>query len=119
MKIAFVLDVADLDRMARFWSEALGYREIAEARDDHWAVLAPQSTLAGGGGALTLQRVPEPKIVKNRMHLDLWVAVRDAEVRRLVGLGASIIRPVIPDEPWVVMADPEGNEFCVDQDESL
>jgi predicted enzyme related to lactoylglutathione lyase len=116
MKIAFVLDVADLDLMANFWCKALGYREVAEARDDHWVVLVPAARDGGSGGALTLQRVPEPKVVKNRMHFDLWVKDRDAEVERLVALGASILRPVTAAEPWVVMADPEGNEFCVDQE---
>jgi hypothetical protein len=70
----------------------------------------------GLGRRLLFQRVPEAKRVKNRLHLDLHPGDgrRDAEVERLVGLGASVLRRVKePAGEWVVMADPEGNEFCV------
>ncbi|MFC4503706.1 MULTISPECIES: VOC family protein [Streptomyces] len=70
----------------------------------------------GLGRRLLFQRVPESKTVKNRLHLDLHpgAGLRSGEVERLTGLGATALREV--DEPsgaWVVMADPEGNEFCV------
>ncbi|WP_282703343.1 VOC family protein [Streptomyces sp. CC219B] len=70
----------------------------------------------GLGRRLLFQRVPEPKTAKNRLHLDLHAPAgqRDAEVERLEGLGASVVRRVSePGGSWVVMADPEGNEFCV------
>jgi hypothetical protein len=70
----------------------------------------------GLGRRLLFQRVPEAKTVKNRLHLDLHPGpeLRDAEVERLEGLGASVLRRVAePAGAWVVMADPEGNEFCV------
>ncbi|MGW2519491.1 VOC family protein [Streptomyces sp. NPDC001617] len=70
----------------------------------------------GLGRRLLFQRVPEVKTVKNRLHLDLHPGAgrRDGEVERLVGLGASVLRRVKEAAgEWVVMADPEGNEFCV------
>ncbi|GAA2401392.1 hypothetical protein Cme02nite_58550 [Catellatospora methionotrophica] len=73
-------------------------------------------TGVGLGRRLLFQRVPEPKHGKNRLHLDLHAGPerRDGEVRRLEGLGASILREVQePGTHHVVMADPEGNEFCV------
>lgn len=70
----------------------------------------------GLGRRLLFQRVPEAKTVKNRLHLDLHPGEgrRAAEVERLRGLGATVLREVKePSGEWVVMADPEGNEFCV------
>ncbi|WP_371669739.1 hypothetical protein OG985_20110 [Streptomyces sp. NBC_00289] len=70
----------------------------------------------GLGRRLLFQRVPEPKTVKNRLHLDLHPGdgLRAAEVERLERLGARVLRRVAePSGEWVVMADPEGNEFCV------
>ncbi|MCX4764249.1 hypothetical protein OG562_25465 [Streptomyces sp. NBC_01275] len=73
-------------------------------------------TGTGLGRRLLFQRVPEAKTVKNRLHLDLHpgAGLRTEEVERLTGLGASVLREVKePSGAWVVMADPEGNEFCV------
>ncbi|MGW7386970.1 VOC family protein [Streptomyces sp. NPDC054794] len=70
----------------------------------------------GLGRRLLFQRVPEAKTAKNRLHLDLHPGegLRDREVERLQGLGASVVRRVTePAGAWVIMADPEGNEFCV------
>ncbi|MFB7864001.1 VOC family protein [Streptomyces sp. NPDC056069] len=70
----------------------------------------------GLGRRILFQRVPEPKAGKNRLHLDLHPApgTREAEVARLEGLGAKALRQVAePGGSWTVMADPEGNEFCV------
>lgn len=70
----------------------------------------------GLGRRLLFQRVPEAKTAKNRLHLDLHPGegLRDSEVERLQGLGASVVRRVTePAGAWVIMADPEGNEFCV------
>jgi hypothetical protein len=63
-----------------------------------------------------IQKVPEPRVGKNRLHLDLYAADREGEVRRLLGLGATVHpREPEPDEDFVVLADPEGNLFCVIQ----
>ncbi|MGW2614072.1 VOC family protein [Streptomyces sp. NPDC001500] len=70
----------------------------------------------GQGRRLLFQRVPEAKTVKNRLHIDLHPGAgrRADEVERLLGLGASVLREVKePSGAWTVMADPEGNEFCV------
>lgn len=70
----------------------------------------------GLGRRLLFQRVPEPKTVKNRLHLDLHAGPerRDAEVARLEKLGAKVLRKVAePGGTWTVLSDPEGNEFCV------
>ncbi len=108
----YTLDVTDLARMTAFWSAALGY--TADAGGDGSAKLYPP---AGAAGAPTvwLQGSGTPRHGKNRLHLDL-VSDGDpaAEVDRLVGLGA---RPAdvgqTGDEGFTVLADPEGNEFCV------
>jgi predicted enzyme related to lactoylglutathione lyase len=107
-----ILDCNDLEREAEFWAGALRYREVY--RGEPYLVLMPEDG-DGSGLVLQLQRVPEPKSGKNRLHLDLHVDAVEPEVDRLVGLGA---RPLAdPTEEsgfrWRVMADPEGNEFCV------
>jgi catechol 2,3-dioxygenase-like lactoylglutathione lyase family enzyme len=106
-----VLDCANPQRLAGFWCEALGYRQAAEA--DPFVVLVPED---GAGPHFLLQSVHEPKFSKNRMHVDIEAGNIELEAKRLEGLGA---RRLI-DEPrrlgrvrWIVMADPEGNEFCV------
>jgi Glyoxalase-like domain len=109
--------------LARFWAAALdGYRvapyddaELArlaalgvdDPEDDPSVLVEPS---AGTGPRLWFTRVPEPKTGKNRVHLDLRAPDVEAEVERLVGLGALVLAEV---EDWVVLADPEGNEFCV------
>ncbi|MGW0735913.1 VOC family protein [Streptomyces sp. NPDC002851] len=90
------------------------FRDLAAAR--HPDEPYDQETGAGLGHRLLFQRVPEKKTVKNRLHMDLHAdpEQRDAEVTRLEELGATVLYRV--DEPagqWVTMADPEGNEFCV------
>jgi predicted enzyme related to lactoylglutathione lyase len=109
VRIEFTLDCSDLDRVASFWEGAAGFvvGGVIEGR---------YATLIGHDITLTLQRVPEPKIVKNRMHLDLLVDDLDQEVERLESLGASRIGAAARQEfgqTWYVLADPEGNEFCV------
>jgi predicted enzyme related to lactoylglutathione lyase len=106
------LDCADAEVLAHFWSDALGWNIEYLAEDG--AVLADPS---GAPPRLFLQPVAEPKTVKNRMHPDLTVSDLDAEEARLVKLGA--IRRERHDVPEgrrsYVMADPEGNEFCLNQ----
>jgi predicted enzyme related to lactoylglutathione lyase len=112
VSVVLILDCNDLDREAEFWSEALGYREMY--RDEPYLVLMPREG-DGSGLVLQLQRVPEPKSGKNRLHLDLHVAAVEPEVDRLVKLGARSLRDPTVESGfrWRVMADPEGNEFCI------
>ena len=138
------VDCADLVRLARFWADALGYR-LEEPPDgfaswqDYWVSrgLPPEEVEDGYDSIVDpdgvrpriwFQPVPEPKVVKNRVHLDLGVsggrqvplATRrrrvDAEAERLVAAGATRLRVLSEDAVdhyAVVMADPEGNEFCL------
>jgi uncharacterized glyoxalase superfamily protein PhnB len=112
MRIELTLDCVDLAALTAFWQAALRNAR-AETIDGRYV------TLTGDGPALTLQRVPEPKRGKNRMHLDLLVGDLDAEVTRLRGLGATMVTPVAREEfgqRWFVLRDLEGNEFCVAED---
>jgi predicted enzyme related to lactoylglutathione lyase len=111
--IEITLDCLDPERLAPFWAEALGYRRIPA--HDPYVALAPRN---GTGPRLLLQRVPEPKTVKNRMHIDLRADHFEHYAERLVALGARHVRPDVVEEEgtasrWIVLADPEGNEFCV------
>ena len=94
--------------IARFWADVLGW-PITE--DDGEFMVAPPGQ-AGVGGLLFLE-VPEDKVVKNRLHLDLRPDDQAAEVARLEALGATRVDVGQGDVTWVVLADPEGNEFCV------
>lgn len=136
--IQVAVDCADPHRVARFWAEALGY--VKESHVEFVADLLAAGRLAledtvevdggrqfadvsacrdpdGPGPRLFFQRVPEPRVAKNRVHLDLHVGPDriDAEVERLEGLGAT--RRWFSDDrggPCWTLADVEGNEFCVD-----
>ena len=110
--IEFTLDCCDLDREADFWQAAAGLQVQGRIGDRYVA-------LRGHGVALTLQRVPEPKTAKNRLHLDLLVDDVEDELVRLESLGASRQTPTAQCEYgqiWYVLADPEGNEFCLARD---
>jgi len=111
--IELVVDVADLDRMVEFYLAALGYERLGSV--GQYASIVP---VAGGSGVkIIFQRVAEPKIVKNRLHLDLKWADIEAGAARLESLGAVRVRRY--DEvgtSWILMADPEGNEVCVCQE---
>jgi predicted enzyme related to lactoylglutathione lyase len=106
--IGFVLDCADPEALTTFWAAALGWQHVGSAGP--YAMLA-----APDGQKLLLQQVAEPKVGKNRMHLDLHVPDIDAEAARLEGLGARRLatKQTELESTWIVMADPEGNEFCV------
>jgi predicted enzyme related to lactoylglutathione lyase len=109
--VELVLDCAAPQRLAEFWREALDYR--AYYMDANLAVLVPKEGIAS---PLLLQRVPEPKSGKNRMHLDIVVSDVEAEVHRLEALGARRIDEGVQyngGTRWVRMSDPEQNEFCV------
>ena len=104
-------DCADPRALSRFWSEVTGYQLTGEERDDFVRLRAPDHR---GVRYLLFFKVPEPKTVKNRMHVDLATRDVEAEVARLVGLGAKEIdRREGNGTRWVVMNDPEGNEFCL------
>lgn len=105
------LDCDDPEVLAAFWAGALGYRVTGR---DHESV-----QISGDDTAPTIlfQRTGDPRLGKNRWHLDLCPVTpseRDAEVERLLRLGARHIDiGQDPTSPWVVLADPEGNELCV------
>src|SRR5262245_18249899 len=110
-RVDLVIDCADPPSLAIFWREALNYREYFT--DASVAVLVPKEGIAS---PLVLQGVPEPKVGKNRMHLDIVVDDIEAEVARLRALGATRLDEGVQyfgDTQWVRMADPEQNEFCV------
>lgn len=104
-----VIDCNDLPRMLEFWSAALGYQP-REAPEDDWVVLTDP---AGRGVNVSLSKVPEPRVGKNRLHLDLYSVDQPGDVQRLVELGASVERESSEEEDFVVLSDPEGNLFCV------
>jgi hypothetical protein len=146
-RLQLTIDCADPDRLVRFWTEAIGYvveeppegfdtwvaywrsigipeHELPDRDDVHDSIVDPH----GVRPRIWFQLVPEPKLVKNRLHLDLQVsggrsvpiearrARVDAEAARLVGLGASRVRGPLYEGTGhyaVVMQDPEGNEFCL------
>lgn len=139
--LQIVFDAADPRRLAEFWTLALGYdtqppppgydhwddwardMEIPEERwNDAHALVDPD----GVRPRIFIQKVPEPKTAKNRLHLDIAASGGrdvplderkhrvDAEADRLAQAGATMVEPVAQrDEYWVVMQDPEGNEFCI------
>ena len=116
--VQIAIDCADPHALARFWTQALGY--VLGSTEDDYVELVPPPGAHPTTPTIGLLRVPEPKAVKNRLHLDLTATdrTRDAEVERLLALGAR--RADVGQGPldagevtWVVLADPEGNEFCV------
>jgi len=135
------IDCSDPTRLAAFWSDALGYVPAPvpegfasweewlirwEVPPEEWNDGAALVDPEGRGPGISFLKVPEPKVVKNRLHIDLKVGGRDKpqqerwprvveKVQRLVEAGATVVREdVVAGVPsHVVMADPEGNEFCV------
>jgi len=143
-EIQVTFDCAGPAALADFWSAVLGYERQApppgfdswdaaldafgvpeSERDSRDAIVPPEG---GQGPRLFFQRVPEPKTVKNRVHLDVRaapglvgaarMAALQQEADRLVALGATVVRRIEPDgrmeSGFIVMQDPEGNEFCLD-----
>jgi predicted enzyme related to lactoylglutathione lyase len=103
-----VVDAEDPPRLARWWAEALGYAIVHEKPDEVEIRRRPDE-LPG----LLFTTVPDAKTVKNRLHLDLRPDDQEAEVERLVDMGARPADIGQHEVGWVVLADPEGNEFCV------
>ncbi len=113
-KITLVVDCSDPERLAEFWSAALGYEKVR-----HFGQYTVLSRGGPGFPALILQQVPEPKTGKNRLHLDIIETDVEPEAARLEALGARRLEGPLREElgdivvNWIVLADPEGNEFCV------
>lgn len=111
--LVLVIDCADLDRSARFWTAVLGY--TADQNDGPYRSLYPRDA---HGIEILLQRTADAKVTKNRLHLDLRTQDLDKEVDRVIALGATRCTeaeaPVIEyGWTWHVLSDPDGNEFCV------
>jgi catechol 2,3-dioxygenase-like lactoylglutathione lyase family enzyme len=108
---SIAVDSPDPQRIGRWWADALGWEGRVDEEGD-FCVAPP----GGGATELLFLRVPEPKSVKNRVHLDLRPDDQAAEVARFERLGATRVdvgQAGDPDVTWVVLADPEGNEFCI------
>ncbi|HEX2319754.1 MAG TPA: VOC family protein [Streptosporangiaceae bacterium] len=106
-----VIDTHDLPRLARFWTQALGWPVLSERERE--IVIGPDVNAPVG---ICFMPVTDAKTVKNRVHVDLTTSAadRDQEIERLVGLGARRVDVgQTGEESWTVLADPEGNEFCV------
>ena len=113
VRIEVGIDCIDPTRLAPFWADALGYAVGDLDGAGTYLDLVPPGPQFP---PIYLQRVPERKVVKNRLHLDLLVDDPEPMVERLVGLGARTLgAPQSGSEGgwWQVMADPDGNEFCV------
>lgn len=104
------LDALDHQALADWWCTAIGYvrKQGADGVEapDEWPVPIVDPT--GAGPLIWVNPVSERKMVKNRMHLDVW-----GDPARLVALGAAVVRERDREIEWHVLADPEGNEFCV------
>lgn len=107
---SIVIRVDDLERQTEFWSAALDY--VARGMDHDFTLLRPKH---GTGPNVSLDRVRSALQIPPRIHLDLYTDDQVGEVRRLIRLGASEVhwdrRP--PDADYIILADPEGNRFCV------
>ena len=109
IRFGTVINCADLELMTDFWSQALHLAPSSRAAADEFRVLRGEA-----GRRLSLQLARTPVTARDQMHLDLFTDDQAAEVERLTGLGARFVRHNSdPDDDYVVMTDPEGNEFCV------
>ena len=106
---AVVVDCAAPQRMASFWCEVLGYR-VTDVDDEGVEISGPE-----GSVPVLFLKVPEGKSVKNRVHLDVRAAdhTQADELARLIALGATEVDIGQGRQTWYVLADPEGNEFCL------
>ena len=103
-----VIDCADPPALAKWWADFTGY--APRTTHDDW------STIESDDGSMIIgfQKVPEGKVVKNRVHLDFWAADEEATAREVEAMGATRLWvSEDPEDPFVVLADPEGNEFCL------
>jgi predicted enzyme related to lactoylglutathione lyase len=109
--IAVAVDARDPESLAAFWRAVLGTDVVQRWTDAHGTAYVGIGLV--GEVELLFQGVPAPTEGKNRVHLDVAAeSDQQAEVDRLVALGARVLDEA-PDHPWIVLTDPEGNEFCV------
>ncbi len=111
-EVVVVIDCSQLDRSAEFWTGVLGYVRDGVATGRYQSLLPADGT----GVEILLQRVPEGKPGKNRVHLDLRTRDLEVEMERLISLGARVLtgQPVTEyGWRWHILGDPDGNEFCV------
>ena len=119
--VQIAIDCSDPAKLADFWASVLDLEVVRVTADAERAFLSDQQ----GTMRLLLHRVPEPKTVKNRLHLDVYVSpwgappaeakpILEAEAERLRGMGATLVQVFEkPNDYFIVMSDPEGNEFCI------
>lgn len=107
-----VVNVQDMERGVAFWTAALGYRQRESTWDPEFMMLEHP---AGEGLPVSLQRAEAPPVEPVRVHLDLYTDEQDRHVERLLELGALRVDdwPYPPDADFVVLRDPDGNEFCI------
>jgi hypothetical protein len=107
-----VIDCKDPQKVGEFWRNVLGYNENDRDDEGRWVELKGGPT---AGPTLLFLKVPDDKVVKNRLHIDVnpTDSDRDAEVERIMSLGARKVDIGQGEVNWVVLADPEDNEFCV------
>ena len=113
-ELVVVIDCADLGRAAEFWTGVLGYVREGVALGQYLGLFPAD----GQSAEILLQQVPDKKQDKNRLHLDLRTPEMEPEVKRVLGLGAVQLTEQPLEEfgwRWHVLADPDGNEFCVVQ----
>ena len=103
-----IVDAADPGALGRWWADALEWVVVNDDPEEFEIRPAPDRM-----PGLLFARVPETKTLKNRLHLDFRPDDRDAAVARLLDLGASRVDVGQGEQTWVVLSDPEGNEFCV------
>lgn len=105
-----VWGVRDVPEAIRFWCEALDY-ELRREPDVDWAILVPRGR---PGQQISIKLVTSDPLPHQRHHLDLFASDQEAEVERLIALGAKSVKwDYEPDADYVVLADPDGNRFCV------
>jgi len=102
------IDSADPQKLGRWWAQALGWHIVGDA-DDEFEIRSHPDVVPG----LLFVRVTDPKVHKNRLHIDLRPGNQEGEVSRFIALGATRVDVGQGDASWVVLTDPEGNEFCV------
>jgi hypothetical protein len=109
-----VIDCHDHDLVGRFWADVLGY-EVVDRADGPTEWYVELAGPPGSGPTLLVARGSDEKVGKNRLHIDVNATDREqeAEVERILALGATRVDIGQGDQPWVVLADLEGNEFCV------
>jgi predicted enzyme related to lactoylglutathione lyase len=106
-----IVDANDVGRLADFWAAVLGWERRPTTDPEDAEIAAPDGSLP----TILFAPVPEPKQVKNRLHFDVSPVGTDqaTELERLLGLGARRVDIGQGDVAWIVLADPEGNEFCL------